>query len=308
MAVDRRLKRGIHYLNFNPSGPHLYSEEEREATNIPDYLFRVTTPDSLSTIDSDFIRSKDSARKLPSSVVDCFDREDKAEVANELNLHLRWSRADHADNFVSWTTSLLYALQLICKRCASRNDPNSRLDTAYLCMIKTWLYPVRTSVRDVDLIDAFKAFDLSDHDTLAEFGKKRETEYFGEYLSQGPLKKTQYHMYVLSARQLFDDGVVSLRALPFTNHPAEIELESQVLRYREVWGDGYLSKLNQQAKDAALRIMFRIPTSDWTAPIVTSFLTLVPRGHDDERVLEVLDQVWRRTRPEYVELIFHGRK
>lgn len=89
------------------------------------------------------------------------------------------------DNFVSWTSSLLFAIQFIYYRHLSPRD-RSCLAGIKLYIIDTTQFPRGTFICNLDLIDVFCVSEnsLSDFRSM----RNRPNYYFGEYLSQGSLK------------------------------------------------------------------------------------------------------------------------
>ena len=169
------------YLLFNPTGDKLWLREKFDG--IPRYLFRVFTPNSDGTTDRFWVKSKDAKYSSADS------RVDNQRVASMLNRHLRWRGKDEdPDNWVSWTSSLLFALQYIFYRHIDSRDGSS-LDRIYLCVVDTVSFPKGVFLRDMDLIDAYRSFDTN----LLDLEGLRRTKhrhfagsfYFGEYLSQG---------------------------------------------------------------------------------------------------------------------------
>lgn len=82
-------------------------------------------------------------------------------MASMLNWHLRWSgKPEDPDNLVSWTSSLLFVLQYIFYRHTRWKDRSS-LDKIYLCVIDTVSFPNGVFLRDIDLIYAYRSFDIN---------------------------------------------------------------------------------------------------------------------------------------------------
>lgn len=132
------------------------------------------------------------------SNLDCKKR---TEIAQALNLHLQWlQNGGNRDNFVSWTSSLLFAIQFIYYRHLSAKD-RSCLAEIKLYIIDTRQFLSGTFIRDLDLIDAFCVAEnsLSDFRSM----RNRPNYYFGEYLSQGSLK-IENKCQVIPANILFE--------------------------------------------------------------------------------------------------------
>ncbi|KAF4231148.1 hypothetical protein CNMCM8980_005372 [Aspergillus fumigatiaffinis] len=182
---------------------------EKALDNIPRYLFRVVSPRSDGETNGIWACSESAYRKRSSSSEDIFfllDNKKRTTIARTLNVHLRWwPKEGLEDNFVSWTSSLLFAIQYIYYRHLSSKD-GSNLEDILLYVIDTKRFPVGTFVRDLDLIDAFHKFDDHGKTNLENLQSLRikSSYYFGEYLSQGSLK-IRGKCQVVSAKVLFDD-------------------------------------------------------------------------------------------------------
>ncbi|KAJ9296522.1 hypothetical protein DTO271G3_5220 [Paecilomyces variotii] len=193
-------------LLFNPQADTGLSRDV--LGDIPRYLFRIVSPLSDGDTDGIWMRSEAASRNTSSSLEDIFfglDSEKREIVARTVNVHLRWwPKYDLEDNFVSWSSSLLFALQYIYYRHLHIRDGSS-LEEIKLFVIDTVRFPVGTFVRDLDLINAFYKFDSHPGENLRSLKPVRENYgyYFGEYLSQGSLKiEGKYQM--ISANVLFD--------------------------------------------------------------------------------------------------------
>ncbi|KAL5333319.1 hypothetical protein BJX70DRAFT_381438 [Aspergillus crustosus] len=198
MSVENLTERmGNAHLNdeqlpFNP-GPEMGIPQDA-LEHIPRYLFRIVSPHSNGYTDSTWVHSQAAADNIPSSREDIFlnlGRDKQEAVALTLLFHLRWwSKDDMADNFVSWTSSLLFALQYIYYRHWSNRD-GSDLKDIKLFVVDTTLFPRGTFMRDIDLINAFSpvADDYTRRELeLVQGWRTGGPNYFGEYLSQGLLK------------------------------------------------------------------------------------------------------------------------
>lgn len=87
--------------------------------------------------------------------------EKRITIARTLNLHLRWwPKHGTWDNFVSWTSSLLFAIQYIYYRHLNPGD-ESDLQQIKLYAIDTTQSPKVTFLCDLDLIDTF--WESDDH-------------------------------------------------------------------------------------------------------------------------------------------------
>lgn len=157
--------------------------------NIPRYLFRVVFPGSCGTANERWVQSGSASqqnRYLKEDIFSNLNYNKRKVTAHMLNSHLRWwPNSGVDDNFVSWTSSLLFAIQYIYYQYWSNWDVWD-LTGIHLYVIDTAQFPRGTFMRDMDLINVFCGVD----DSLKDFKRMRTGPkyYFGEYLSQGALK------------------------------------------------------------------------------------------------------------------------
>ncbi|KAJ6082139.1 hypothetical protein N7499_007013 [Penicillium canescens] len=254
--------------------------------DIPRYLFRVVTPYSDGTADETWVRSQSASQSKASSVEDIFhklDLEKRMIVAQTLNLHLRWwPKGDLDDNFVSWTSSLLFAIRYIFYRHLSTED-ESRWEDIKLYVIDTAQFPKGTFLADVDLIQAFCEYDTTPGKNLGSLKslRKKEGYYFGEYLSQGSLK-IENKFVVIPAKDFFDSDQLC-RLQP---HFGDIQIPdgkpewaNEVIRLRKaIWPGNDLPKLSSEEIGSRLRVMNKILTGlspRWRFPLAIYFMTLI---------------------------------
>lgn len=82
---------------------------------IPRYLSRVFDSSSPGESNEIWVKFKDAVRQHPNAGIDFFGRRDKTQAAHSLWGHLSWKGLEE-DNFMSWTSSLLFAIQYIFYR------------------------------------------------------------------------------------------------------------------------------------------------------------------------------------------------
>lgn len=202
-------------LTYDPSGEKSWLLQKLDDT--PRYLFRVYTPRSCGTTDTSWTKSRNARYGTPSSRLDILARSDK-KVAAMLYRHLTWKEGD--DNFVSWTSSLPFALVYMFHLHANSRD-GSEFTDIQLCITDTTRLPGEVFLRDLDLIRAYSPFDAN----LAEMETLRTQVqggrfYSGEYLSQGALK-IEGKCDIVSASALIDQGLFDLQPIfrEFTRWP-----------------------------------------------------------------------------------------
>lgn len=266
-------------LLFNPRPDIRISKKTLQ--NIPRYLFRVVSPKSAGETNEEWVHSHAALFDGHRSTEDIFsnlDSEKKIEVAQKLNSHLRWKCTyDPEDNFVSWTSSLLFAIQYIYYRHLSFKD-GSALEKIQLYVIDTTMFLQGTFMRDLDLINIFCDYDAD----LENLQCLRTTRgyYFGEYLSQGSLK-IEGKCQVIPADILFDQDRLRRIQPEFAELRYDIEPEwaNAVLRLRRaIWppeGSAPLSVTEIRGRLQAIKEIVRGLDDDWTIPISIHFAALI---------------------------------
>ncbi|KAI9370173.1 hypothetical protein BJX61DRAFT_535843 [Aspergillus egyptiacus] len=164
-------------LPFNPGPSHRPHTPCFNAQFTPRFLYRLVAPRSAGTTTPSLV--------VPPAVSggeqDIFGLP-PAKAARLLLNHLLW-QTGHADgcNLMSWTSSLLFALQYALYR-HRRNGDN--LSQIHLIVLDTSGFPAGTFIQDMEIMRALQGVDAK----LQKFVEFRESEYyFGEYLTQGRL-------------------------------------------------------------------------------------------------------------------------
>ncbi|KAJ5946283.1 hypothetical protein N7454_003122 [Penicillium verhagenii] len=228
-----------------------------------------------------------SKQKRISSTEDIFfnlNENKRRNVARALNLHLRWWDPEIPDNFVSWTSSLLFAIQYIYYRHLSDKD-RSHLKDIKLYVIDTTLFPHGTFMRDLDLIESFSKYDSHNpYKNLENLGRMRKGDfYYGEYLSQGQLK-IEGKCEVISARCLFESDRLR-RLQPDFHKIYEISVRDgkpvwvkEVNRLRQkVWPFEYtpLDDHEMAERSKAIKEILQGLTPSWRFPLAIYFTALI---------------------------------
>lgn len=288
------------YLLYNPDEDRLWLRQKFDS--IPRYLFRVSSPcsDGWST-DRLWVRSKAGRHGRAIRNKDIFTQNNNV-VAKMLNVHLRWwGRSDDLDdNFVSWTSSLLFACQYIFYRHREERDESS-LDDIQLCIIDTLAYPQGVFLRDMDLIRAYRSFDhsfdrsfdrsfdcsLGNLETLRKKQHKNlhGSYYFGKYLSQGVLR-VQGESQIVPAQTIIDQGLFLLRPeFQRSMVLTKPEWAETVLRLREEFYQGPEQEITTEEILAAMNIA-QLFGGQWRLPVAAYFMALRPRQENDEAISE----------------------
>ncbi|KXH62685.1 hypothetical protein CNYM01_13112 [Colletotrichum nymphaeae SA-01] len=191
-------------FNPDPSNSHLNESLE----GIPRYLFRVSDPSALGITTETEVCSE-AARISPEHLRDLYQLPSQ-QAAQPLNTHL-WGNCSDSGldrcNLVSWTSSLLVALQLGFF-CHGRSWNPQELSEIKVLMIDTRQFDSRVFARDLQAIAAFK--DVSEAGTklrLLYEWRSSGRFYPAEYLSQGKLIISPEKSCQVSMQELVNRGI-----------------------------------------------------------------------------------------------------
>ena len=270
-------------LPFQPS-EDLAWVKAQNLNSIDRYLYRIFDHRSDGLTNEVWVKSRDACMTDRRSTQDVFARSDKNNVAELVNRHLRWDYQKYKlDNLVSWTSSMLFALQYAFYRNSKHGTPLSQIK---LCMVDTKYLPANVVIKDMGLIDAFAEHDESglvwDLPSLQLLRNKRHSTYvgsfyFGEYLSQGALK-IEGHCKVVTIQKLVQAGLTRLRPeLPIFNNVKE-HWANKVIAMRQTFSpmsEGSIL-LPDSIVDGAISIGDLFGPR-WKLPMTTAFLALENR-------------------------------
>jgi hypothetical protein len=207
MDVLQERFRCIELANTHSRLSDRVPSQQRGTTSrpIPRYLFRVFTRHSDGSTDKEWVKSRDFVAGLATATNDVFESTTPEDTAKNIWGHLKWMGFEN-DNLMSWTSSLLVAIQYVFYRHADTRDRSDFRDISVL-VVDTKGLPSGALIRDIDLINAFSIHNKD----LASFERLRNTSYyFGEYLSQGALD-IRGRSEIVSAQDMFDAGLLKLR-------------------------------------------------------------------------------------------------
>lgn len=266
------------YLEFNPTGENKWLK--RTFDDIPRYLFRVSTPVSNGLTTDSWAKSKDAKFGHPTSAVDIFSR-DENQVADMLGRHLWWTRNEQHSphNLLSWTSSLLFAIQYIFLRHHEFKLPLENID---LYIIDTTKFPKGVFARDMDLVKIFSP--NSELERLDGLRNRKHREYsgfyyFGEYLSQGALK-IKDKCSVVSAQEIIEAGLFRLRPEFELSRSTNKKWANEVIRLREIFAPGAEKPRAAGELQAAIRVG-NLFGPNWRLPVAASLIALQPCKNGD---------------------------
>ncbi|TLS21456.1 uncharacterized protein PpBr36_10415, partial [Pyricularia pennisetigena] len=246
---------------------------EHVAPDVPAFLFRVCYPGSSGMLSGNWILSQDAAQldtKLGSQI--SMKSRTAAEVADALNRHLWWlPKSLGHSNFVSWTSSFLFALKLI-----------------HIVILSITRFPELVFVRDAYLIDRYTkslkedAISYKDgyQQSLETLWDMRQTGYyFGEFLSQGALC-------------IEGKSSINWRGGIFELYPEFLDDSSEwanwIKRRRQQWNGEYAKLDSPQATQ--LSELLGLFNRDFQLPMAASLLCLRARDPADLELLIFLAQ------------------
>ncbi|KAJ5654115.1 hypothetical protein N7490_001118 [Penicillium lividum] len=254
---------------------------------VPRYLFRVSFGDkSDGETTNIWAKSKYAKDGTPGQEIDIL-KGDRVEMARMLNSHLRWKRGS-SSNLLSWTSSLLFALQYVFYRYHQDGVP---LENITLFIVDTTKLPRGAFVRDMDLITVFREFNdgLRWMENLrTEFRTSKDSEfgycyYFGEYLSQGALK-IEGKCSFTTAQNIIDMGLFDLMPEFIASFEKDLGWATRVVKLRGCFGQ------NPVERDIARDLTFAIPIGKlfgpgWQLPVAASLMGLQHRSEEDVDVI-----------------------
>jgi hypothetical protein len=292
-------------LPFNP-GPEFKALQEKYGQ--PDrYLFRLSDKHSRASTNTAWVKSRDAQRLEPNSNRDIFARYPRSDAAEALRRHLNNEVGPQGDdNFVSWSSSLLWVLQHACwtSRLAGRNATDT-----FICVVDTTRLPARAFISDMFLISAFSQHDASagrpsvsmrSLPGMQSLRQKKHPEYdgsyyYGEYLSQGALR-VEVHCSISPLAGILDAGLYTLRQELSIPTPKGEGLNVSVIKLREKFYDASPCCAAEAFEiESALRIGDKYGPS-WKVPIALAFLALKPRPDWDDGIMEAFRQFHGKSR------------
>ncbi|KAI3340555.1 hypothetical protein F4824DRAFT_425229 [Ustulina deusta] len=274
--------------------------------NTPRYLFRVFSEATLGENTNEWVKSGDA---VEGRLTDIFARNDDLNVAITLNEHLRWSEPKSGgDPFMSWTTSLLFAIQHAIYK---HKIENVELRTIQVCIVDTAMFRRGVFLRDLYLIEEFedkipgsqwiksenrsrtwKYGGLPNLRTLR--GRQRQGYsgfyYFGEYLSQGQMK-IKGRSCIVSCDKIVNSHLFTLApSLGVELRQTKSRWANAVVELREPFYR--LPSPTAEATEvphliAAVKISLNFETH-WILPMFANLLALSPRRAQDLGILGVI--------------------
>lgn len=278
---------------FHPSG-----DTDKKFGEVPRFLFRVFSRNTAGENNNEWMKSVDA---LNGNLTNIFDR-NEAVVAITLNEHLRWLWVrDFRDPFISWTTSLLFAIQYAIYK---QNKEGVSLDKINLCVVDTTLFPTGTFIQDLKLMEEFQEKVQDDDRKVIINGETKKWKsggldnlrnfrssgpyYFGEYLAQGQIYiKDRSH--VISCDNIVNEHLYTL--VPGFETTTHSNWAKAVLKLREpFYTSDDIEKIGWDEIRAAHEIS-KAFEGRWFLMMFASLLGLRPRPDRDPLITRSLSKL-----------------
>jgi hypothetical protein len=248
-------------LSNAPDGPTLFHPPASRKTGslrfdaLPQYLFRTFDEDSSGRNDESVIASIAShVGPDQSSRIDLLALQDDR-VVQSLHRHLTKSCFGGAgsDNLMSWTSSLLFAIQYAVWRRRQRRCHPSEIK---ICAVDTRRFPSEQFARDTWLLEAYKPTGQQEDPALRaaqrffKFRLEDERFYNGEYLSQGAVNHAN-RSCVVSLESLIQAGLFNLYP-EFEDAQGSERWANRALELRQIWSE------EQQTTDSEILLALQV--------------------------------------------------
>lgn len=255
----------------------------QEDLGLPRYLFRVFDKNSGGGADDNEIKSQATVDQVDGIKTDLLS-DDKNMATIKLYQHLEgtwWEYLDPLpDNLVSWTSSLLVALQYAVYRCHKNStDPSD----VKICVVDTSKFPRGQFVRDLQLIHLHNNENsYLSAQIFFNFRLGRKKYQNGEYISQG-LVSIAGRSCVTSLGELEASGLYELYP-EFEDSDSKKIWANRVAQLRTSWSDGSLTTEAemQKARDIGRTCFSAQMRTLWSVDKITTEAE-IQRVKDNER-------------------------
>lgn len=255
------------FCPFEPQGDlqHL----EKQFDRIPNVLYRTYSPQSSGCSNENWVISPATLYGSDEDKRDLLSFE-KNTAASKLRQHLWW-KGDGSDNLMSWTSSLIFAIQHALYRSKTDfRDVDKSL--IHICVLDTRKVPRGAFLPAVALLRALN---------VPKDPKHKHEYYHGEYLSQGMLD-IEKGSSTTSLGDLIKHGLYDL----FPSFENENRwLWKEVKGFRDRFRENPLEATEEELK-LARSIAKSCFQSEWAQTVMSfSLLCLSPRFKGDPAVL-----------------------
>ena len=293
MSTTKNMSTTGAALPFQPNQSQLHGMPRFARNDVPSYLFRVYGPKSAGETTISHIIP-------PASSCDEEKRQDifrlqPSEAARRLNDHLRWSPSHESEcNLMSWTSSLLFALQYGLYRHHTDYDKPD-LSSISLLVLDTPDFPKGTFIKDLEIVECFAPHMAEcGGDDLENFIQLRTSNkgyYFGEYLTQGNLDISS-RCAVTNMKRLVERGLFELEP-KLADQKSWCKLAGRVICLRESFESRQDAPPTTYAEVyKAINIAEACFGHRWSFPVATLSLALKRRKSNDPVIVDVMADVF----------------
>ncbi|KAB8207038.1 hypothetical protein BDV34DRAFT_223912 [Aspergillus parasiticus] len=243
--------------------PNVVQKEQMplfKGNQVPRYLFRIVAPQSAGSTTTSKVKSPAATNSDSDRLEDLFQLEPII-AADRLNQHLRWiSGYEQRCNLMSWTSSLLFALQYGLYRHSMDREG--------------------TFVQDLEIMKVFETY----HESLESFGELRRGEnYFGEYLTQGELD-IEGRCVKVSLQRMIDLGLFELHS-GLGNRDGWDRWANRVTELRLDFQTGSPKPTTRSVVRKAITLAQSCFGDRWAVPLAAMLLALQPRAQKDAIII-----------------------
>ena len=258
------------------------------SNTVPRYLFRIRALGSAgSTTASEIIPP--TLNSCKADYTEDIFRLKLKDAAALLNVYFWW-KTEHEPyyNLISWTSSLLFALQYgLYRYFMDYDEPD--LAQVFLLIIDTSQFPPQTFVKDMEIMDAINLCSQKYHPgqirSLSKVLELRKSEYyFGEYLTQGRLD-IKGACAETSVQRMIDAGLFELHPNLEDRHSWKLWAK-RVVKLREPITKSQPSTFTARTEiRKAICIAHGCFGDRWAFPVAAMLLALKPRKKDDAVII-----------------------
>jgi len=264
---------------YEPSGPLQGLIPLLDQT--PRYLYRTHSPRSSGKTTATFVASSGAENNYP----DILQR-DTPHARFALRRHVTtWARGPK-DNLMSWTSSLLFALQHAIRR-EKTDDPISSAQQVKISILDTSRIHRACFMPSVEMLDAYNIPNVP--------GGLTRDHYHGEYLSQGRLDIPEGAMVTFTLQDLTDHGLYGFFP-EFADEAAKERLCKRVTELRQPfryldYGHEPQVCSSEEVELAAAMAEGCCADPSFRLVLFASLLALKPRDQKDSKVLQKFEQL-----------------
>ena len=190
-------------------------------------------------------------------------------------------------NLMSWTSSLLFALQHGLRR-YNTDDDKPELSQISLLILDTRGFPIGTFVKDMEIMEVFAPYtDFNQTKNLDDFLQFRKSDrgyYFGQYLTQGNTN-VKGRCVVTNMQRLIDAGLFKLKP-ELGDKNRWSEWANRVVCLRESFKASHdTPTANHTEVRKAITIAGACFGNDWDIPVAIMLLALKRRQRKDPVII-----------------------